>query len=313
MRAAYNPPAPGQEAHQTTLKPVTTSGSWTENLVSLGMKLRKKSTENKNQQLIVTTTIPGRSYAAVLIGCGWILGNKPANLPSPIDTMRSLTPGQRVRSINSQNIVTGKFQELDESNRPAKARFGGSQWVVSNIRALTAIDDASQDARHDRPLPGSIGSLYFPGLQWDYQLALASADLAIIGNKKALKRELDLTITSPEAVGDPTETRSLLRTEESYPGSSTTTIMASATLETEELNFERIALTILDGNSAIKQINDIESDLIVSVIDRNITDQSGAETIRQLRNTRGSPISIQDQLKWRAAPGIEALAFEVPI
>ncbi|WP_222431823.1 hypothetical protein [Glutamicibacter halophytocola] len=70
---------------------------------------------------------------------------------------------------------------------------------------------------------------------------------------------------------------------------------------------------ILDGNGAIKHLNSLENPIIFCIIDRSISDDTGAEVINQLRNTRGTPLSLADDLLWSPPIGIEALAFTVPL
>jgi hypothetical protein len=69
---------------------------------------------------------------------------------------------------------------------------------------------------------------------------------------------------------------------------------------------------VLDGAGAIRYLAGIETQAVICVIDRSVADESAAETVVQLRNTRGSPVPMHD-LGWQPTLGIEALAFTVPL
>ncbi|MCP5120385.1 MAG: hypothetical protein GY953_57045, partial [bacterium] len=70
---------------------------------------------------------------------------------------------------------------------------------------------------------------------------------------------------------------------------------------------------VLDGAGAIKYLTEIETPVVVCVLDRSVSDDAAGEMVVQLRNSRGEPVSIPDELGWRAPDGIEAMAFSVPL
>jgi len=72
-------------------------------------------------------------------------------------------------------------------------------------------------------------------------------------------------------------------------------------------------LAVLDGFGAIKYLSEIETPTVVCVIDRSTASEAAADLVLQLRNTRGEPISIQEDLGWRPPPGVEALGFTVAL
>ena len=70
---------------------------------------------------------------------------------------------------------------------------------------------------------------------------------------------------------------------------------------------------ILDGNGAISYLGEIETPVAICVLDRSVADETAAELVTQLRNTRGEPLSLSDDLDWRPPQGVEALAFTVAL
>ncbi|WP_258934186.1 hypothetical protein [Nesterenkonia pannonica] len=70
---------------------------------------------------------------------------------------------------------------------------------------------------------------------------------------------------------------------------------------------------ILDGGGAIKYLGDIEAPVVICVLDRSVADESVAELVMQLRNTRGEPLSLMSDLGWQPPDGVEALAFTVAL
>ncbi len=74
-----------------------------------------------------------------------------------------------------------------------------------------------------------------------------------------------------------------------------------------------IDAVILDGAGAIKYLSEITAPVAVCILDRSIFDDTAAELVIQLRNTRGEPISLVDSLHWRPPEGVEALAFTVAL
>jgi hypothetical protein len=73
-----------------------------------------------------------------------------------------------------------------------------------------------------------------------------------------------------------------------------------------------VQAVILDGAAAIKYLPEIEAPVVVCIIDRSIADETASEVILQQRNTGSTPVLMTD-LGWHSAPGIEALAFTVPL
>ncbi|RKF28256.1 hypothetical protein D7I43_06300 [Micromonospora globbae] len=74
-----------------------------------------------------------------------------------------------------------------------------------------------------------------------------------------------------------------------------------------------LTAVILDGNSAIKHLGELEASVVICILDRSVADETAAELIVQLRNTRGEPVAIPEDLGWSQPVGVEVLAFTVAL
>lgn len=92
-----------------------------------------------------------------------------------------------------------------------------------------------------------------------------------------------------------------------------TRLFASARLADQLPLPKGLNAVILDGSGAIKYLGEIEAPVVICVLDRSVADETGAELITQLRNTRGEPLSLSRDLEWSPPEGVEALAFTVPL
>lgn len=92
-----------------------------------------------------------------------------------------------------------------------------------------------------------------------------------------------------------------------------TRVYASARLADNLPIPQQINAVILDGNSAITYLNEIECPVVICVLDRSVAEETAAEGVIQLRNTRGEPVSLTDDIRWRPTEGLEAFGFTVPL
>lgn len=294
------------------------SAPWLGHLVALGGLPERYADGSFDRQLIITISLPRRDYAAVLLACGWVLNKRAPRLDSPLAVLRRLRPETPVRLVTEQEVVTDCFVHLDERG-DARVKLRGSQWMVSKVAAVTELSDRVEPVRSPRPLVGSLGRWAKIDSSWADRLACPQTDLAIIGTIKWLEEDLSAVL----CVVDDRET-----TESSLPPGERTMAelvlphhRASATWFTHLYSAARVSYqlplpgevkaVILDGAGAIKYLTEIESPIVICIIDRSVTDETAAEMIVQLRNSRGDPISLQDRFGWRAYAGMEALAFTV--
>lgn len=233
-------------------------------------------------------------------------------LPSPFDTLRTLVPGTPIRAINGHQIINGHFWALDESSRPPRVQIDGSTWPVDRFTALAVLSEVETPLRAPRPQPGSVGRWARLDQNWDARLAAPAADLAIVGTMAWLKDDFD-ALLGHEGDGDSAPIHDLLLPDTGELGTWSTRIYTSSHLAEHLPLPEDLRAVILDGSAAIKYIQCIESPAVFCVIDRSVADETAAEMLVQMRNSRGESVSVPQDLNWLAPAGVEALAFTVPL
>ena len=289
------------------------AATWIGPLLALGTRVSRYSRRNVDRQLVVVLTVPKRDFAAALIGCGWVLASEAPALNEPLETLRQLEAGQPIRAVNSGWVVTGYFSSLDEAASPPRAQFAGSNWRVDAIRALTSLSELEHAERELRPEPGSMEHMARLDAAWDARLALPEADLAIIGTLKWLEQDFDSFLGRENDSWPSSSVKTILKPKERRAATWFTTLYASARLA-DHLPLPRdFGGVILDGNGAIRYIAEIEAPSVICVLDRSVADETSAELLTQLRNTRGEPLSLSEDLGWRPPAGVEALAFSVAL
>lgn len=134
-----------------------------------------------------------------------------------------------------------------------------------------------------------------------------------MGTRAWLKQDFEALLGRDGDDPDPAPIHDLLLPDIGEPGTWSTRVYPSAHLAEHLPLPEDLRGVILDGSAAIKYIHGIESPAVVCVIDRSVADETGADILVQLRNSRGEPVSPREDLNWPAPSGIEALAFTVPL
>lgn len=291
----------------------STGGCWIGPLVGLGARAMRYYRKTGDRQLIIALSVPKRDFAAVLIGCGWVLTSEAPTLPAPLEILRKMEQNQPLRAINSHHVITGFFSSLDESTNPPQARFAGSKWKVDGIRALATLTKLDRAKKEPRPEPGSIEHLAGLDTAWDARLAFPTADLAIVGTLKWLEEDLRAYLTKEGDIHPPSSIRSLLRPKDDKAATWFTRLFTAASFADHLPLPEDLNAVILDGNGAITYLGEIETPVVICVLDSSVADESAAELVIQMRNTRGKPVSLSDDLRWPPPAGVEALAFTVAL
>ncbi len=291
------------------------SAPWIGPMLVLGTRASRHARKASGRQLIVVLSVPKRDFAAVLIGCGWVLASEAPELQTPLETLRGLEPGQPLRAVNSGWVVTGHFASLDEAATPPRVRLAGSgsMWRVDGIRsvaALTRLESAEKELRFE---PGSLEHMAKHDISWDARLALPAAEVANVVTRKRLEKDLDIYL-GRRGDGMPlSSVRLLLKPKASGAATWYSRIYSSARLADHLPLPDDLRAVILDGNGAIRYLAEIETPVVMCVLDRSVADETAADLVTQLRNTRGEPLRLVDDLGWRAPAGVEALAFTVPL
>jgi hypothetical protein len=293
--------------------PVYTA-DWVGPLVALGARAWRSLAQMSGTQLVVTVTVPRRDFAAVLVGCGWLMAHPAPTLKSPIEALRGFAPGTPVRIVTDGSISTSVFRSLEEGNGPARARMeGGVGWLVEKINALSELAEHERPERVARPLPGIAEQ--FAGLDrgWDARLACAPTDLAIVGTNAWLREDAAAYLTVEGRTSAPPSQISTLLLPKGLQRAIWSTRLYSSAGFADQLPLpSEIQAVILDGAGAVKYLDEVEAPIVVCVIDRSIADETAAELIVQRRNAGSTPVSVES-LGWISVPGIEALAFKVPL
>jgi hypothetical protein len=285
---------------------------WIGPLLALGTRAKRYSRRLVGRQLIIAISVPQRDFAAALIGCGWVLASDAPLLAEPLETLRSLAPGTPLRAVNNGYVVTGYFSSLNESAVPPRVLFAGSGWRVDGIRALAKLAELEQPERTARPEAGSMEHMAGLDVDWDARLAKPAADLAIVGTMAWLKEDFRAYLAREGDDRSPSTLGSLLMPKVGRVATWFTRVLASATLAEQLPLPQDIGAVIFDGNGAVKYVGDIETPIAICVLDRSVADETTAEMLMQLRNTRGEPVAMTE-LGWRPPTGVEALAFSVAL
>jgi len=267
----------------------------------------------QGRQLVVALSVPRRDYAAALVGCGWVMASNAPQLADPLETLRSLEPGTPLRVVNDYSVITGLFSWLNEKVSPPRVQFAGSIWHVDRIRALAVLPGLQSSEKTLRPQVGGVGRMAGLDREWDARLAAPAADLAIVGTLAWLQEDFDACICREGDGLPPTPIRDLLLPDTGRVATWFARIYASARFAEQLPLPSDVRAVILDGAGAIKYVAEIEAPIAICILDRSVADETAAEILMQLRNTRGEPLSIQRDLGWPAPTGVEALAFTVAL
>lgn len=313
---------------------------WIGPLLALGTRASRFFQKGSDRQLIIGLSVPRRDFAATLIAAGWVMARPAPDLSDPMDVLRDTEPGTVLRIVTKRDVILDRFTRLNEEKNPPRLHLASSQWQVSLIQAVQPVEGLEFEGpvRMARPEPGAIGRLAHLHDGWDARLASPTADLAIVGTRTWLEEDLDAFL-SREGHAETEHPRELIEDlarakEKGKPykvaighgslldvvlpdshKSSTcfTTVYAAARLADKLPLPRELNAAILDGSGAIKYLAEIEMPVVICILDRSVADETAAEMMVQLRNTRGEPISLAEDLGWRPPAGVEALGFTVAL
>src|SRR4051812_48674916 len=81
------------------------AAAWIGPLLALGTRAARYSRAKlQGRQLVLVVSVPKRNYAAALVGCGWVLASEAPALAEPLCALRTMTPGQPLRAVNSAHV-----------------------------------------------------------------------------------------------------------------------------------------------------------------------------------------------------------------
>ncbi len=291
---------------------VPVAAAWAGPLLALGNRVAKIA-ENLSRQLVVVVSVPRRDFAAALLGCGWVIASKAPTLSQPLDVLRSLEPGAFIRVVNDHEVIHGRFNSLNETVYPPRIQFAGSGWRVDLIRAVSRAPERDQATKMARPSVGSVGQFARLDEQWDARLASPAADLAIVGTLSWLQTDFNACIARRFGSDSLSPMRNLLLPNINGAATWFTRVYASAGLAEKLPLPPGVRAVILDGTGASKYLSQIEVPVAICILDRSIADEAAGERLVNLRNTRGEPVSVADEVGWSLPTGVEAMCFTMPL
>lgn len=295
--------------------------SWIGPLVALGGRASRYLKKlGAHRQLIVTLSVPQRDFAAVLIGCGWVMNSAPPEFHEPVEVLRELESDTPIRMVTDRYVIADRFRSLDETKQP-EVRLSRWQWLVSGIRAVKVLEqELEKPVRTARPKPGTAARIAQLEDTWEVRLADPAADLAIVGTLKWLLEDLAAYLTregeqlAPDLLpGAEGRLAHLLLPKDEKCATWFTRLYASTRLPDHLPLPHDLSAVILDGAGAIKHVAEVEAPVVICILDRSVADETAADMVVQLRNSRGEPLSLQDDLAWCPPAGIEVLAFTVAL
>lgn len=311
---------------------------WIGPLVALGGRAARYAAKlGTDRQLVVVLSVPQRDFAAALIGMGWIMNCAAPAPTEPLEVLRQLVPGTPVRVVTHKEVIADHFLAIDEASKIPRIRLSGSQWLANGIHAAAELDQEIDKAiRQPIPKPGVAAQIARLDAAWEARLAAPQGDLAIIGTLKwlledlaaYLTREGETVVPEPllaelgklgaddrarEIAGLGGSLADLLLPASKKCATWFTRLFASARLSDHLPLPSDIRAAILDGSGATRYVAEVEAPIVICILDRSVADETAAEMVVQLRNSRGEPISLKEDLRWHPPSGIEALGFTVPL
>lgn len=290
---------------------------WIGELVALGARTARYVRNLTRRQLVVVISVPTRDFAAVLIGCGWTLAARRPRLTPPAEAVAVLEPGTPVRVVTDHHVITDTFNGIEWGDGGERIRLGGRQWVFSHVKALAVLDELADahKCRQTVPLPGSVSAWTGVSNYWEEHLAAPPADLAIVGTGSWLEDEMSASLgrngaTTLSALGD--DIRGLLLPHTPEAATWSTKVYLASRFDPDDGLDDGLRAIVLDGANTATYLSAIEVPVVFVVLDRRAADETAAEAVLLHRST-GEPLSLTDKLHWQPMPGIEGLAYTVPL
>ena len=297
------------------------AGEWIYQLVALGSRLSKYINFVESEQVIVVISVPSREFVAALIAYGWVLEKPVRPRMLPLEVIRLAQPGEIVRLVNKEEVVCGRFDRIDclkESGTGARVIVSGHKWAVERLSAAAIVANApvgdGELRRKKLHLLRNNLSAVDDNDRWDRWLATMSEDIAIIGPKKRLNADLEVSLLRSET--DDVSAGAIRRVvipNEPDAAVWNTGIFSPSNLSEDRAIIGQTQLVILDGSEAISLLEDVSSPLVVCIFDRQKPHQWACDYLRAQKAYSCELIDLAEKVRWTPLPGIEATAFRVKL
>lgn len=289
---------------------------WIPHLVALGARASRYAQCERDRQLVVAISVPRRDFAAVLVGCGWVMTNPAPQLEKPVDVLRGLVPHTPLRVVTDQSVIADFVLSFNEATDPPRVVFkkSGWGWTTDRFRAVTVLPALDKPVRGERPILGSIRTLAGLEETWNARLASANAGLAIVGTLTRLSEDMKAFLTcGGTGPGSTTRLSDLLLPFDTNAATWFTRTYPSVGLTHHLPLPSDVQAVVLDGLGAIKHLTQIAAPVVICILDRSVANDTAGEIVMQLRNARSEPLSIREDLGWSPPGGVEALAFSLAL
>jgi hypothetical protein len=298
-------PSPYMTLAEDELGPVV-AADWIGKFVRLGRLTANWPAAHPDSQLVVVLSVPVRDFAAVLVGCGWMVATAAPNLPSVRTVLAGLARHAPVRVVTKNKVLTGFFEGVDvEKDR---VRFG-TEWQIGKLQAVTPLRCLDMPRSQPIPQPGVISKRAGLDRDWEARLCLPPRDLALVGTIKWLENDLTAYVGGG---GEREAIANILFPDDRREATWSTRIYAASQFDTRRPPTE-VRAVVLDGASATKHLAEIETPVVISIMDRSIADESVARMVMNYRNVHGDSVSLESDIGWKPPVGVEAVGFEVPL
>ena len=291
---------------ESALEPGTPA-HWIGRLLLLGSRIARWSRTHTDQQSVVTVSVPARDFAAVLIGCGWLMAAPKPEVDPVADVARSLILDTPVRVVTKTKVITDRFRGFDAERGRLHLT---TDWLIDRLDGMTVLPNFDAPRSQQLAAPGVISQMAGLAADWAARLACPADDLALVGTLKWLRDD----ISGYLGRGDELEPiANILWPDDGRSATRSTRLFAASRLDEALPLPADVRAVVLDGATAIKYLRAIEAPVVIAVIDRSVADESAAESIVDYRNSRGEPISLERDVRWLPVPGMEAMGFRVPL
>lgn len=282
---------------------------WAGPMIALGASAFRFASQpnnlSSNEQLFIAVTVPIRNFAASLIATGWMLKAFVPETQSISEIISSIQSRAAVRLITKDYVIVDKFRGADERS----IHIGASKFLISTVRALAVVEDSNLEAKRPLPNPPTFGPFVGKADLWFQYLAKPPEGLVIVGSKARLLEDFEARVNTVNQNPNTTCLGQIILSETSKTPILATKLMSLKDLPEYPEEPLPCKAAILDGASAVKSADLIESPLIIAVIDRNIMDETASDYIIQKRNNGSEKLNLNNELGWQPSLGVEAIAF----